>query len=51
MATNEYLNSNGYSGRYIELHWWRTGTWNGTTCGSNIHWELHGRGQAWNISC
>ena len=46
MATNEYLNSNGYRGRYIELHWWRTGTWNGTTCGSNIHWELHGRGQA-----
>lgn len=46
MATNEYLNSNGYSGRYLELHWWRTGTWNGNTCGSNIHWELHGRGQA-----
>lgn len=46
MATNEYLNSNGYNGRYIELHWWRTGTWNGATCGSNIHWELHGRGQA-----
>ena len=46
MATNEYLNSNGYAGRYIELHWWRTGTWNGATCGSNIHWELHGRGDA-----
>lgn len=46
MATNEYLNTNGYSGRYLELHWWRTGTWNGATCGSNIHWELHGRGTA-----
>lgn len=46
MATNEYLNSNGYHGRYIELHWWRTGTWNGANCGSNIHWELHGRGTA-----
>lgn len=46
MATNEYLNSNGYNGRYLELHWWRTGTWNGETCGSNIHWELHGRGTA-----
>ena len=46
MATEGYLNSNGYSGRYIELHWWRTGTWNGSTCGSNIHWELHGRGNA-----
>jgi hypothetical protein len=46
MAINEYLNSNGYNGRYLELHWWRTGTWNGETCGSNIHWELHGRGTA-----
>ena len=46
MATNEYLNSGNYNGRYIELHWWRTGIWNGSTCGSNIHWELHGRGQA-----
>ena len=46
MATNEYLNSGNYHGRYIELHWWRTGTWNGNTCGSNIHWELHGRGDA-----
>lgn len=47
MATSGSVSSNSYSGRYIVLNWSRTSTWNNSSsCGSKIHWELKGAGNA-----